>query len=419
MTDVVQSATTSPGEHPPRFPLPGWLTDAVVAAVVCLASLPPLFHENAGSVRRWSLGLLLVTVAGLLVRRRYPLAVFVWTLVLTVGGALADPRQVALLPVVVALGTVAALAPRRIALISAGTLELAVLVGAALAQTDDWWIGATLLSGLVAAALGIGLYTATRRAYLEALRERAQRLERERDQRGEIAAAAERTRIAREMHDIVAHHLTVIVALSEGAVAAADRSPARAADAMRAVSDTGRQALTDTRRLLGVLREEQRTEDTGPTGDRAGGPAPTLHDLDALVERVRAAGLPVRYQVSGALSDVPSGQQLTVYRLVQEALTNTLRHAGPAAGVDVVVARTDGELRLRVSDDGPEVVSQAGERGRCTDPGRGLIGMRERVQAFGGHVSAGPQPGGGWCVAASMRLDDPLTNESVTWLGSG
>lgn len=420
MADVVVPPTIP---LPARLPLPGWVLDVILTVVVGLASLP-LFQENAGAASGWSIWLLLVTVAGLLVRRRYPVAVFAFTLVLSAGGALADPRQVALLPVVVALSTVAALTPRRVALVCAAALELAVLMGVALDETSDWWIGATLLSGLVAAALGIGLYMATRRAYLEALRDRAQRLERERDQRGEIAAAAERARIAREMHDIVAHHLTVIVALSEGAVAAADRSPARAADAMRAVSDTGRQALTDTRRLLGVLREEQRTEDTGPTGDRAGGPAPTLHDLDALVERVRAAGLPVRYQVRGALSDVPSGQQLTVYRLVQEALTNTLRHAGPAAGVDVVVQRTDRELRLRVSNNGAGAGAQSRERGRGTDPGRGLIGMRERVQAFGGHVSAGPQPGGGWCVAASMRLDDPLTDGTladgtVTLLGSG
>lgn len=192
MASVAQPATTRLGEHPPRLPLPGWVVDSTVTAVVFLASLPPLFHENAGIVRSWSLWLLLITVAALLVRRRYPVAVFAWTLVLSVGGALADPRQVALLPVVVALGTVASLAPRRVALACSCTLELAVLVGAAVAAPDDWWIGATLLSGLVAAALGIGLYTATRRAYLAALHDRAERLERERDQRGEIAAAAER-----------------------------------------------------------------------------------------------------------------------------------------------------------------------------------------------------------------------------------
>ncbi|MEO6881085.1 MAG: histidine kinase [Mycobacteriaceae bacterium] len=398
---MAQSATTRLGEHPRLLPLPGWAVDTVLVVVVFLASLPPLFHENAGAVRSWSLWLLLVTVAGLVVRRRYPVAVFAWALVLSAGGALADPRQVALLPVVVALGTVAWLAPRRAALTCACTLELAVLVGAAMAKTDDWWIGATLLSGLVAAALGVGLYTATRRAYLAALHDRAERLERERDQRGVIAAAAERARIAREIHDIVAHHLTVMVALSDGAAAVAVSSPARAVDAMRAVSDTGRQALTDTRRLLGVLRDDRVDVDTGPTGDRAGDPAPGLHDLDVLVGRVRAAGLPVRYEVSGAVSDVPQGQQLTVYRLVQEALTNTLRHAGPGATVVVVVQRVGDELRLRVSDDGTVAggVASAG-------PGRGLIGMRERVQAFGGHVSAGPQPGGGWCVSASVRLDD-------------
>ena len=161
---------------------------------------------------------------------------------------------------------------------------------------------------------------ATRRAYLAELHDRAERLERERDQQGALAAAAERARIAREMHDIVAHNLTVMVTLSEAAIAASAASPERATDVMRKVSATGRRALADTRRLLGVLRRS-------PGEDLQ--PVPGLAQLDMLIEQVRSAGLDTTLEIRGAAPDVPAGVQLTAYRLVQEALTNTLKHGGP------------------------------------------------------------------------------------------
>jgi signal transduction histidine kinase len=293
----------------------------------------------------------------------------------------------------IALYTVATLQSRRDTLACAGVLELASVTALLLSDGRDWWFAAIFLSGMIAAALGLGLYFATRRAYLAELRDRADRLERERDQQAALAVAAERTRIAREMHDIVAHHLTVMITLSEAAVAASASSPERATDVMSSVSATGRRALADTRRLLGVLRQ--------PPGQDPGEglhPVPDLAQLDALIEQVRSAGLDTTLEIHGSAPDVPAGVQLTVYRLVQEALTNTLKHGGPGARATVRLRYLPGELLVDIDDDGAGAAAPAGVGG-------GLLGMRERVHAYGGDVQAGPRGPGGWHVSARLRLD--------------
>ena len=384
---------TAPLEHPPAHALRGWVLDVSVTVGVGLLSLPAALHDRAAPSAAVVALLVLLTVP-LVLRRRYPVPVFAWALVLTVLGAAAVTADVASLAVVVALYTVAAQLSRRTALVCAALLEVAAVAAALVSPDLDWWFALLTLTGLVAAALGLGLFSATRRAYLAELRDRAERLERERDQQGELAAAAERSRIARELHDIVAHHLTVMVALSDGAVAASTASPARAAEVMRTVSATGREALTDTRRLLGLLRDG-----SGAGDDRPHRPAPDLHELDALVQRVREAGLPVVHEVQGSGGPVPPGLQLTAYRLVQEALTNALKHAGAGATATVRLRHSADELALEVSDDG------AGRRATPPGTGRGLVGMRERVAAFGGEVTAGPRPGGGWLVSAHFALD--------------
>jgi signal transduction histidine kinase len=194
-------------------------------------------------------------VAPLVVRRIWPIPVFGWVVAAAIPAALWNRHLVDGLALLIALYTVAALRPRRDAVACAGLLELTAVVGLVLFAGGGWWTDAIFLSGMIAAALGLGLYTATRRAYLAELHDRAERLQRERDQQGALAAAAERARIAREMHDIVAHHLTVMVTLSDAAIAVSASSPERATDVMRRVSSTGRRALADTRRLLGVLRQ--------------------------------------------------------------------------------------------------------------------------------------------------------------------
>ena len=199
----------------------------------------------------------------------------------------------------------------------------------------------------------------------------------------------ERARIAREMHDSVAHHLTVIVVLSDGALAAVNRSPAQAADAIRGVSGTAREALAETRSLLGILRAD--------SGLELRQPLPGLSDLESLFTRVRAAGLPVRYERSGPPADTPPGVQLVVFRLIQEALTNTMKHAGPGVSAAVRLRLAPGEVSVEVEDDG------AGRAGVPCAPGGGMTGMAQRVNAFGGELTCGPRQPRGWRVSA--RLD--------------
>jgi len=379
-----------------------WVLDVLLALLawaqaVAWASAPPdsyhlAAHHPPGAAK---VAVLALMAAPLVVRRIWPIPVFGVMVAACIGAVLWDRRLVDGLALLIALYTVAALRPRRAALVCAGLLEIVValfwvvLIGGA-GRSD-----AIPYAGTVAAALGLGLYSAARRAWLAELRGRADRLERERDQHGALAAAAERTRIAREMHDVVAHHLTVMVTLSEAAAAASASSPDRAAEVMRAVSATGRRALADTRRLLGVLRQ--------PPGDdpaAALAPVPGLTQLDALIAEVRSAGLRTTLAVCGQPPEVPAGVQLTVYRLVQEALTNTLRHGGRGARATVRLRSRPGELRDDIDDDGAGAPAPA-----PAGAGGGLIGMQERIGAYGGDVRAGPRQPAGWTVSARLRLD--------------
>jgi signal transduction histidine kinase len=367
--------------------------DALVTLLAMASALPYLLHHHTDR-HAPAVVVLIVMVAPLVFRRVRPVPVFGWILVVALGAGLWDDHVIPGLALVIALYTVAAQQPRRDALVAAGLLEL-VMIGAAIRLAGSgWWFDAIFLSGMIAAAVGLGLYSATRQAYLAELRDRAERLERERDRQGELSAAAERARIAREMHDIVAHHLTVMVALSDGAIAASTASPQRAAEVMREVSATGRRALDDTRRLLGVLHQ--------PADDDAEGalaPVPDLAELDVLIERVRAAGLATSLEIKGAATEVPAGVQLTVYRLVQEALTNTLKHAGRGARAAVRLQYIADELRVDIEDDGAGAAAPV-----PVGVGSGLVGMQERVHAYGGDVESGPRRDGGWRVSARLHL---------------
>jgi signal transduction histidine kinase len=381
--------------HPPARSVRWWMFDVLVTVLVALFSFPYLHQENVTP----SLLAVLVVVAltvPLVVRRIWPSAVFAWLFCVSAGAGLWNVRLVVSFALLVALYTVAAYESRRRALAAAGLLEGGVIAAVISLAGSNWWHGAILGSGMVAAALGLGLYSATRRAYLQELHDRAERLERERDQQQELAAAAERARITREMHDIVAHHLAVMIALSDGAAAASAGSSPRAAAAMRTVSATGRQALADTRRLLsGPATDDEQDSERKPL--------PDLSELDALVARVRAAGLPISYELHGAPAPLSAGVQLTVYRLVQEALTNTLKHGGAGASAVVRLLYLPGELRLDIEDDGVGASAPQPETA-----GRGLAGMRQRVQTFGGEVQAGPRSPVGWRVSAHLRFDQEI-----------
>ncbi|MFI2547864.1 sensor histidine kinase [Streptomyces rochei] len=257
--------------------------------------------------------------------------------------------------------------------------------------------GSQLLSLGVAALIGVTVRT--RRNYTAALEDRARRLETERDQQARIAAAAERARIAREMHDIIGHNLSVITGLADGGRYAAAKSPERAAQALDAIGSTSRQALGELRRLLDVLREDA----PGRPHSAELAPQPSLTDLAPLVDGVRRAGLPVRTTVHGR-PDLPAGRQLAVYRVIQEALTNTLKHAGPDATADIQLRYGEGgSVTLTVTDTGRAV------RSGSPGDGRGLPGMRERTALYGGTLEAGPRPHPerGWRVHLHLPEETP------------
>jgi signal transduction histidine kinase len=335
-------------------------------------------------------------------RRRAPVLVF-WTVLGLAGAALTTsppaivqgvyPESLAL----VAIYTVARYRPRRYLWPAVAVLVSIVVVVAW--QQEQPWTSLALGTSALAATVLLALTVSTRRAYLAELEERARRLERERDQQAQLAAATERARIAREMHDIVAHNLAVMIALADGAAFAATVAPDRAADTMQQVSETGRQALAEMRRLLGLLRDDQ-----PPPAPSELAPQPGLDDIDALVDQVRAAGVRVELTRQGTAGAWGPGAGLAVYRIVQEALTNTLKHAGPQAIAQVRLCYTAAGVDVEVTDDGARRPAQPAAA--IAAGGHGLAGMIERAASYGGHLEAGPRPGTGWRVCAQLRFDE-------------
>ena len=390
-----------PTGYPAARTVRRWVSDVLLTLLALVTTLPALPRDST-RMHAAEVVVLAISVAPLLVRRIWPLPVFGWILLTAIAAGLWSKSAIDGLALLIALYTVASRRPRKEALVCAGLLEVVAVIALLLYANSRWWFDAIFVSGMVAAALGLGLYFAARRAYLAELQDRAERLERERDQQAALAAAAERARIAREMHDIVAHHLTVMTTLAEAAVAASASSPEKATDVMRSVAVTGRRALADTRRLLGVLRER---DGTGAGSAEALQPVPDLGQLDALIEQVRSAGLDTALELHGQAPDVPAGVQLAVYRLVQEALTNTLKHGGAGARASVRLSFEPGELRVDVDDDGAGSAAPV-----SAGVGGGLPGMRERVHAYGGDVQAGPRQPAGWAVSARL----PLDNEGTT-----
>lgn len=265
---------------------------------------------------------------------------------------------------------------------------------------------AVMLTLCLIAMAGLGLGGRVARLYITALHDRAVRLEVERDQRARLAEAAERARISREMHDILGHTLSVMVGLADGAAGLAEANPKRGAETLQIIADSGRGALADLRRLLGTIRQNDTECSDSPLA-----PQPGLTDLDSLLERVRAAGPTVTLHTEGDLAALPAGLQLTVYRVVQEALTNTLKHAVLATTIDVAVVATSRTVRVAVEDNGPPRAPR--ERPRA-DGGQGLLGMRERALLYQGTVAAGPNSRGGWSVRAELHLVPPTDMPTPT-----
>ncbi|WP_432537807.1 sensor histidine kinase [Kineococcus arenarius] len=308
----------------------------------------------------------------------------------------ADP-QVANVAVLIALYSLAAYAAPWA---SRGGLLLG-LFGALVAPARYVLPSVDLLNALAAALFIAVLVVATwllgrlRRASRQnelALLERARLLENERENESRLAATAERQRIAREMHDVVAHSLSVIIAQADGGRYAAAANPAAAQEVLGTISATGRQALADMRNLLGVLRQ-------GPGDERA--PQPDAARVADLVEQVRASGLDVALEVTGEPRPLPPAIGLAAYRIVQESLTNVLKHAGPAARARVEVRWDPDALRLGVDDDGRGAAALV----EPSSGGQGLVGMAERARLHGGAVVSGPRPGGGFSVRATLPYE--------------
>lgn len=332
-------------------------------------------------------------------RRRWPRAVFAVVSLAAFAQWLAGINiSIADTAVLVAMYAVAAQCVLRWSLaallVAEGGMLLAVGRLALQESPQEDWKSAIPIAIVIGAIWLSGLYVNTRRKYTLSLEERALRLERERDAQAEVAAAAERARIAREMHDVIAHSISVMVIQADGASYAVDTDTERAKRAMRAIGDTGRQALTEMRRMLGVLREG----DAGATL----APQPGVEQLPDLVQQIRTAGLPVGYEVGGEPLPMPAGLELVVYRIVQEALTNVMKHAGPAATAHVALHYGDRAIEVRIRDDGRGATYSDGR-------GHGLVGMRERAAVYGGEVTAAPAPGGGFEVVARLPVKEEVT----------
>ena len=391
-----------------RYP---WLLDTAVVLLVAAVSLPDLLAPGTlgpfgeAGLRQPPSGVLFAFAAALIAplwwRRKAPAATFLVISLISLAQWSLGIWQQAGVSALVALYSLALHGSLR-ALRWAAALTAAELVLAAtvLLPVPHPLLGLFFLLGTATAAITAGLTLRIRRMYLATLEDRASRLEIERDQRVQLTAAAERSRVAREMHDILGHNLSVMVGLADGAATLAANRNEQSAEALRLLGDTGRQAMGELRRVLGVLRENQ--DDV-----RILSPQPGLDDVDPLLARVRAAGLTVTYRTVGHLDSLGSGVQLTVYRIVQEALTNTLKHAGTGSTAEVAVAADAGTVRVRIADTGtpPGASGQVSPEPKTDGPGHGLVGIRQRAAMYGGTVSIGPRgTGHGWVVDVALDM---------------
>jgi len=353
--------------------------------------------EASGSEREigglgWTL-IVLATVP-LAVRRRWPIPAMWAILAATVPFWVLDYNDDPLGPaLLIAIYSVAAHVERPASLRhgAAGIALVLVVgtVGVLIPEEDLPWLAIPAFLVMFGTAWVIGDNLRTRRAYTNELESAAGRAQAQQDAEADRAVAEERTRIARELHDVVAHSMSVMVVQAGAARRVLDTDPERARDALAAIESTGRESLDEMRRILGVLRSDDEKASLAPT--------PTLHDFGRLVDQYESAGLPVAVTIEGEATDLSPSLELSAYRVVQEGLTNTLKHAGPAQAAVRLVYLPD-QLEVHVTDDG---------RGASVAPsgsGQGLVGMRERVEAFGGTLQAGPRVGGGFTVCAAFPL---------------
>jgi len=380
------------------------LADSCLAVFLAVATGADILHRGAPTAVALQAALWLPVVF----RRTAPVSAFTLVgVIAAVQWAVSEPLG-GDLSVLMMLYTVAAHRGWKLAVAAAGAVEIGVVLAVIRFAGDGWPRFLLLLTVLVFAALFLGITQQSRRSHLAELVSRADRVEREAEQQAQLAAAAERTRIAREMHDIVAHSLSVMVALADGA--ALTDQPEQARSAMRQVARTGREALADTRRVLDVLRT-----DPGPA-ERA--PLPGLDAMEALLTTVRATGLHTSLLVTGNVFAVPEAGQTAIYRIVQEALTNTIKHARQADQATVRLSYSYPLVDVEIIDNGTR---EAGRPDPAPAGGaHGLLGIRERAALFGGDSRAGwSAAGGGWRVTVTLRFPDVAGQGDAAGRGDG
>ncbi len=377
------------------------MADATLAAVLFTLSLILGLTTQIDPGQRaigglgWSL-IVAVNLA-LVLRRRSPVLALWLTTSTTLLYWILDYPDVAVGPsLMVMVYSVAAHVDRprslRHGMAASGSALFVALLGVLVPQEELPWFSVPINALLFATAWILGDNLRNRRAYLRELEQNADRMAQNRDLETRRALSEERTRIARELHDVVAHSMSVIVVQAGAARRLLDSRPDRAAEALRAIESTGRESLNEMRRILGVLRSD--TDEAELT------PAPSLADLGRLARQYEEAGLPVDISYQGARRSLPASIELSAYRIVQESLTNTLKHAGPAhAGVQLTFEPES--FCVEIVDDGRGAASQPAPTGA----GQGLLGMRERVEAFGGSLVTGPRAGGGFGVMARFPAE--------------
>ncbi|MGW0707871.1 sensor histidine kinase [Streptomyces sp. NPDC002643] len=388
------------------------ILDSLLAAGVLAAAIADLFEEEERGLfgvqgaSAWVVVMNALALALPLVwRRRAPLAVFGVVLGVCAvqwAAGLALRSDLSLMIALYGAGSYAS--PRSLRNVAIATVPVCALLAFRVRPLDSQpWVSLFFVLCAATAAAALGVAGRMRRAQLAALAERAATLEVEREQRELLAAANERARVSRELHDIVGHSLAVIVGLADGGAAEARLQPERGPEVLQTIAEAGRTSLGELRRALGALRAELPEDGGGPELH----PQPGTAQLPALCERIRAAGPTVTYTAKGDLSALGAGLQLAVYRIVQEALTNSLKHAGPRTRVRVAVTADTraGDVLVQVDDTGPPAGEVAADRpGGSHASGQGLIGMRERAALAGGSAVSGRRAGG-WTVRAVLPMN--------------
>ncbi|MFV1970184.1 MAG: sensor histidine kinase [Acidimicrobiia bacterium] len=377
-----------------------FLFDAFMASALFVASVASLAGWPAAEgVRPLDLGAFVLIAAQTLTlawRRRFPTAVLLIVAVAwAVERGINYPASWAYFGIALALYTVGAELPLS---------RSRIVAGVVIAVSAAWTVIGIIVYGLPwTTVLGVllfltfpwlvGVESRRREQRVLDLEDRAIRAEMSKEQEAADAVRDERARIARELHDVIAHEMTVMTVQASAAGRVIDTDPSEAKRSMQIVEDAGRRGLTEMRRLLGLLRE---------TGDLQLDPQPGLDSLESLAHQLTDAGLPVEMKIEGTRRDLPVGIDLNAFRIVQESLTNTARHAGPEATADVLVTYRENELEIDVSDDGRGAAENLVSSGH--GHGHGLIGMEERVSLLDGSLSAGPRTGGGYRVRATIPI---------------